>query len=38
MTGSLAAQSDFAGPMKDYHFIAYTLSKAALNMMTVNYW
>ncbi len=35
--GSLTAQSDFAGPMKDYHFIAYASSKAALNMMTVNY-
>ena len=36
MAGSLAAQSDFDGPMKNYHFVAYASSKAALNMMTVN--
>ena len=36
IAGSLAAQCDFAGPMKDYHFLAYASSKAALNMMTVN--
>ncbi len=37
MAGSLAAQSDFAGPMKDFQSIAYMSSKAALNMMTVSF-
>ena len=37
MAGSLAAIADFDGPMKDYKFIAYSSSKAALNMLTVNY-
>ena len=35
--GSLAAQSDFEGPINDYKFISYASSKAALNMMTVHY-
>ena len=37
MAGSLAAQSDFAGPMKEFQSIAYMSSKAALNMMTVSF-
>ena len=37
MAGSLAAQADFAGPMKEFQSIAYMSSKAALNMMTVSY-
>ena len=37
MAGSLAAQADFAGPMKDFQSIAYMSSKAALNMMTVSF-
>ena len=37
MAGSLAAQSDFDGPMKDFQSIAYMSSKAALNMMTVSF-
>ena len=37
MAGSLAAQSDFEGPMKDFQSIAYMSSKAALNMMTVSF-
>ena len=35
--GSLAAQGDFEGPLKDFKFVAYASSKAALNMMTVQY-
>jgi len=35
--GSLAMHSDFEGPMKDYKFIAYASSKAALNMMMIHY-
>ena len=35
--GSLSLQSDFDGLLKDVKFIAYASSKAALNMMTVNY-
>jgi len=35
--GSLSLVRDFEGPMKDYKFIAYASSKAALNMLTVNY-
>ncbi len=35
--GSLEAQADFEGPMKNYKFVAYASSKAALNMMTVQY-
>ena len=37
MAGSLAAQADFEGPMKDFQSIAYMSSKAALNMMTVSF-
>lgn len=37
MAGSLAAQSDFKRRMKDFQSIAYTSSKAALNMMTVSF-
>ena len=37
MAGSLTAQADFAGPMKEFQSIAYMSSKAALNMLTVNY-
>ena len=37
MAGSLAAQSDFAGPMKEFQSIAYMSSKAALNMITVSF-
>ena len=35
--GSLSLQSDFEGMLKDVKFIGYASSKAALNMMTVNY-
>ena len=37
MVGSLAANADFEGPMKNIKLIAYSSSKAALNMLTVNY-
>ena len=37
MAGSLSAIADFEGPMKDFKFVAYSSSKAALNMLTVNY-
>ncbi len=37
MIGSLALASDFEGPLKDFKFIAYASSKAALNMLTVHY-
>ncbi len=37
LAGSLAAQTDFEGPMKDFQSIAYMSSKAALNMMTVSF-
>lgn len=37
VSGSIAMHSDFEGPLKDYKFIAYDSSKAALNMMTVHY-
>ena len=37
MVGSLAANADFEGLMKNIKFIAYSSSKAALNMLTVNY-
>ncbi len=35
--GSLSLVRDFEGPVKDIKFIAYASSKAALNMLTVNY-
>ena len=35
--GSLSLQSDFEGMLKDVKFIGYASSKAALNMLTVNY-
>ena len=37
VVGSLSLQSDFEGLLKDVKFIAYASSKAALNMLTVNY-
>ena len=37
LAGSLAAQADFAGPMKEFNSIGYMSSKAALNMMTVSF-
>ena len=37
MVGSLTANADFEGMMKNYKFVAYSSSKAALNMLTVNY-
>ena len=35
--GSLATHADFQGPLKDFRFVAYTSSKAALNMLTLQY-
>ena len=35
--GSLALHADFDGDFKDFKVIAYSTSKAALNMMTVHY-
>jgi NAD(P)-dependent dehydrogenase (short-subunit alcohol dehydrogenase family) len=35
--GSLTLQADFEGLLKDVKFISHTSSKAAVNMMTLNY-
>jgi NAD(P)-dependent dehydrogenase (short-subunit alcohol dehydrogenase family) len=35
--GSMTLQADFEGLLKDVKFISHTSSKAAVNMMTINY-
>ena len=37
LLGSLAANRDFAGPIGDYKVLAYNSSKAAVNMLTIQY-
>ncbi len=37
MLGSLSMNADFDGPMKNFQTVAYASSKAALNMLTLNY-